>query len=124
MVSTVAGGLFGFTPATVDATGSQAAFYRPWRVAVDAIGNTIVSGDDDRIRQVTPAGVVTSLAGGGIGMANGMGSQARFWFPFGVAFDARSGNIIVADTYNRRLCMMSPANGTFFDADGGAQPLR
>ncbi len=124
VVSTVAGGVFGTTPATVDATGSQAAFYRPWRAAVDASGNIIVGGDDNRIRKITSAAVVTTLAGGELGMDNGIGTQARFWFPFGVAFDARSGNIIVADTYNRRLRTISPANGTLIDAGGGAQPLR
>jgi hypothetical protein len=132
VVSTVAGGIVGTTSATVDATGSQAAFFYPWRVAIDAGGNIIVGGQDNRIRQVTPAGVVTTLAGGvgslvgvvgalqatPISLVDGMGTQARFNLPFGVAFDARSGNIIVADTNSGCLRMVSPTNGTCVDAYG------
>jgi hypothetical protein len=126
VVSTVAGGIVGTSPATVDSSGSQAAFFYPWRVAVDAGGNIVVGGQDNRIRQVTPAGVVTTLAGGvgslaggvealpatPISLVDGMGTQARFNCPFGLAFDARSGNIIVADTNNGCLRMLSPTNGT------------
>jgi hypothetical protein len=122
VVSTVAGGAIGFPSATVDATGSQAAFVYPWRVAADASGNVFVGGEDNRIRQVTPAGVVTTLAGGVGSLVDGMGTQARFNLPFGVAFDARSGNIIVADTNNGRLRVLSPTYGTCVDSDG-AQPL-
>jgi hypothetical protein len=125
VVSTVAGGVVGTTPATIDATGSQAAFFLPWRVAVDASGNIIVGGSDQRISQVTPAGVVTTLAGGGVDSPiDGMGSQARFHNPLGVAFDARSGNIIVADTSGLCLRMLSPANGTSVAAEGSVPPLR
>jgi hypothetical protein len=123
VVSTVAGGVVGST--AVDATGSFAAFFSPWRAAVDSSGNIIVAGQDNRIRQVTPAGVVTTLAGGGVGsLVDGVGTQARFLQPLGVAFDARSGKIIVADTSGLCLRMLSPTNGIFVDAKGSLQPLR
>ncbi len=122
VVSSIAGGIVGTTPATVDATSSQAAFFAPWRVTVDAGGNIIVGGEDRRIRQVTPAGVVTTLVGGGVG-SDGTGTQARFFTPFGVAFDARSGYIIVADANNQCIRMLSPTNGTIvYHGADGAQP--
>jgi hypothetical protein len=104
------------TPASVDATGSQAAFFKPRHVAVDSSDNIIVGGQDNRIRKITSTGVVSTLAGGGL-VSDGMGSQARFNFPSGVAFDARSGYIIVADAGSQCLRMLSPANGTFIDHD-------
>ena len=50
------------------------------------------------IRQITPAGVVTTLAGlaGSIGSADGTGSAALFDYPCGVAVDS-TGNVYVAD---------------------------
>ncbi len=125
MVSTLAGGIVGNIPAIIDSTGSQAAFFFPERVAVDSSGNVIVVGDGGRIRQVTLAGVVTTLAGGGVdSFADGMGTHALFLKPYGVAFDARSGNIIVADTVNQRLRMLSPAHGTCVDHAAIARKLR
>lgn len=49
------------------------------------------------IRKISPAGVVSTLAGGGTGdSANGAGTAAAFHNPFGVAVDA-AGNVYVAD---------------------------
>jgi sugar lactone lactonase YvrE len=69
---------------------------------VDRAGTgNIYVGDTNNftIRQITPAGVVTTLAGSpGIrGGTNGTGSVARFELPEGMAVDS-AGNIYVADT--------------------------
>ncbi len=83
-----------------DGTNSTARFENPYGVAVDTNGNVYVA-DNDTIRKVTPAGVVTTLAGlaGNYGTNDGMGSVARFEGPYGVAVDA-NGNLYVADTFN------------------------
>ena len=68
-------------------------------MAVDSAGNVFVADyDNHTIRKVTPAGVVTTLAGsaGNSGSADGTGSAARFYYPAGVAVDS-AGNVFVAD---------------------------
>src|SRR5205085_2340119 len=82
-----------------DGTGSAARFYDPFGVATDSSGNVYVADTRNHtIRKITPAGVVTTLAGpaGSRGSADGTGSAARFYHPGGVATGS-SGNIYVAD---------------------------
>src|SRR5438094_61997 len=99
VVSTFAG-LAGST-GSANGTGSTARFNFPSGVAVDRAGTgNIYVGDTSNftIRQITPAGVVTTLAGSPLmrGGANGTGSAARFLLPEGMAVDS-AGNIYVAD---------------------------
>jgi hypothetical protein len=93
IVSTLAGS---GTGAFADGTGVGASFSNPYGVAVDASGNIIVADWlNQRIRKVTPGGVVTTLAGSGTrASTNGIGRGASFMDPKGVAVDT-SGNVIV-----------------------------
>ncbi len=93
-----------------DGTGAAAQFYYPNGIAVDGAGNVYVADTDNcTIRLVTPAGVVTTLAGvaGGVGSADGTGGAARFAFPYGVAL-AGAGNLYVADTGNSTIRLVAP----------------
>ena len=95
---------------TADGTGAAARFYIPLGVAVDGPGNVYVADTDNHtIRKITPAGVVTTLAGspGLAGSADGTGAAARFNQPGGVAVDG-SANIYVADTYNYTIRKITP----------------
>jgi hypothetical protein len=103
-VVTTLAGLAG-SPGASDGMGSAAQFHGPSGVAVDSAGNVYV-GDfyNDTIRKVTPEGVVTTLAGlaASSGGADGIGSAARFYYPWGVALDS-AGNVYVADTGNNAI---------------------
>lgn len=104
--STLAGnGTAGFA----DGTGSEAMFDHPSGVAIDAEGNIIVADRyNNRIRKVTPEGVVTTVAGSGsAGMDDGPASYARFHDPYGVAVGP-DGSIYVADLDNHKIRKISP----------------
>jgi streptogramin lyase len=88
-----------------DGTGAAARFDYPHGVAVDAAGNVYVADTDNHaIRKISPAGVVTTLAGAASnrGSADGPGATAGFNSPYGVAVDA-AGNVYVADTSNHLI---------------------
>ncbi len=105
-VATVfAGSTMGFT----NGTGTAAQFNQPYAITMDAAGNFYV-GDriNHAIRKITPAGVVTTLAGNGTaGNVNGTGTAARFNEPIGVAADA-AGNVFVADYINNAIKKVTP----------------
>jgi sugar lactone lactonase YvrE len=116
-VSTIAGGEYGFA----DGVGSAARFYRPTGIASDATGHLYVADSKNhRIRKITPAGEVSTLAGGERGFADGIGSDAKFDEPSGIASDA-AGNLYVADTGNNRIRKITPAGevSTFAGGEGG-----
>lgn len=109
VVSTVAGLATG-GPGSADGTGSVAQFNFPYSSALDSAGNLYVADlYNDTIRQVTPAGVVTTLAGmaGISGVDDGIGSAARFNNPADVAVDS-AGNLYVADQLNHTIRQVTP----------------
>src|SRR5262249_13888429 len=72
----------------VDGTGSGARFSSPRGVAVDSAGTVYVAdANNSRIRKITPAGVVTTLAGGTFGTLDGTGTGAQFNSPQGLVVD-------------------------------------
>ncbi len=127
VVTTLAGLAESFGSA--DGPGSFARFYLPCSVAVDSAGNVYVADTfNHTIRKVTPGGVVTTLAGlaGSYDFADGTGSAARFYNPFGVAVDS-AGNVYVADSRNHMIRKVTPGGvvttlaglaGSYGSADG------
>jgi len=88
-----------------DGTGGMALFSQPSGVAVDAAGNVYVADTvNSTIRKVTPAGVVTTIAGvaGTAGFGDGAGASALFNQPLGLVPDG-SGGLYVVDTGNAAI---------------------
>jgi sugar lactone lactonase YvrE len=103
--------LAGIAPGNVDGVGPNARFRGGGGIAADSLGNLYVAdSDNNTIRKVTPAGVVTTLAGapGLFGTSDGAGPSARFNAPAGIAVDA-TGNVYVADYGNNTVRKVSPA---------------
>ena len=102
-VATLAGGSHGF----VNGVGTEASFYYPMGVALDSSSGTVFVGDrsNHAIRTVAfETGAVATLAGtGSSGFVNGVGTEASFSSPYGVAFDPVSGTVFVADYQNNAV---------------------
>jgi sugar lactone lactonase YvrE len=98
VVTTLAGsGIAG----SADGTGATATFNHPKGIAVDTNGNVYVGDvDNNEIRKVTSAGVVTTLAGTTTpGSADGIGAAASFKLPKGVTLYGDN-TLYVADGNN------------------------
>jgi len=123
VVSAVAGiGIAGFTGDGGPAL--QARFQRPAGLAMDAFGSLFVADlDNHRIRKVSPAGIVTTVAGTGTaGFAGdgGPAESAQLNYPRAVVVDV-SGNLYIADTLNQRVRKVGlDGRITVFVGDGTA----
>ena len=129
-ISTVAGnGKRGFSGDGGDAQSASLRF--PRGVALDTQGNLYIADEQNhRIRRVTPAGTISTVAGNGKGGFSGDGgdsASALLWSPFDLALDTQ-GNLYIADEQNHRIRRVTPA-GTIstvagngkggFSGDGG-----
>jgi len=112
------------TAASVDATGAAASFSTPNGVAVDASGNVYVADQgNNEIRKITPAGVVTTIAGSTTaGNSDGNGTAASFDTPSGIDVDI-SGNIYVTDRGNELIRMITPGGDVTTVAGDGTAAL-
>jgi len=109
---------------SADGTGPAARFAAPYAVAVDSAGNVYVADtDNDTIRQVTPAGVVTTIAGlaGYGGSADGTNNGAQFDEPTGVAVDG-NGNLYVTDVCNHTIRKATPVGTNWVVTTLAGQP--
>lgn len=99
-VSTLAGSAVG----SANGTGTAAQFSAPRGVAVDAEKNVYVADTgNNRIRKITPAGVVSYTSGSGTaGYANGASGSAQYNAPAGIAISPL-GTLYVGDTTNNRI---------------------
>jgi sugar lactone lactonase YvrE len=108
-VVTTLAGFANALPGSTDGAGAVARFFDPQAIAIDASGTLYVADTlNHTIRKITPAGVVTTIAGAPsvIGSADGPGAAARFNFPQSVAVDA-AGEVFVADTGNYTIRKIS-----------------
>jgi uncharacterized protein (TIGR03437 family) len=115
----------------------SASLYNAVRVAVDPAGNVVIADQSNhRIRQVTPAGIITTIAGNGAGTPaagafsgdGGQATAASLNNPTALAITP-AGVIYIADQFNQRIRRITTdgvittiaGNGTAgFSGDGGA----
>jgi sugar lactone lactonase YvrE len=93
-----------------DGIGSAARFYNPEAITVDKDGNLFITDwDNETIRKITPAGMVSIIAGvaGYRGGDDGPGSTASFYSPSGIAVGA-NGNIFIGDPGNNKVRKLTP----------------
>lgn len=111
LMTTVAGtGVAGFSGDGGKATAAQ--LNAPTRIAFDAAGNLyIADSENNRIRRVSPAGTITTVAGDGtpsFGGDGGPATAAKLRQPYDVAVGA-DGSLYIADRYNHRIRRVNAA---------------
>lgn len=83
-VTTIAGGASGY----VDGQGSVARFDLASDLTIDSEGNLfVVDTRNNKIRKISPTGLVTTIAGSTLGQVDGQGILAKFGSPNGIAID-------------------------------------
>ena len=123
VVTTFAGSTIGFQ----NGIGTNAKFNYPVGICIDSDNNLYVAdSDNQRIRKITPSGLVTTIAGGTYGIADGVGSAAQFKWPEILCLDTQN-NLIVGDAASGRIRKITPdgtvttiAGTNFGNLDGPA----
>ena len=114
IITTVAG--TGQCAFTGDGLATSSGLGYPQGVAVDANDNLFISDYFERVRWVSPNGLMTTIAGTGVAGYNGDGglaTSALLYEPTGITLDA-AGDVLVSDYNNGRVRSITafPALGT------------
>jgi hypothetical protein len=117
-VSTFAGS---GTRGSADGTGRLATFSNPMHLCSDLAGNIYVAETgNNKIRKITPDGVVTTFAGtGAAGGTNGPAATARFFQPYGICIDS-TGIIYVVENGGCRVRKIDTTGNVTTLAGSGA----
>jgi hypothetical protein len=123
VISTYAGnGIIGYSGNGGNAT--NASFHKPRGICVDTAGNLFIADPQNNvIRKIYTAGIITTVAGNNIGGFSGDGGPAtiaQLNGPFDVAADA-AGNLFIADWNNFRVRKVTTA-GTITTVAGNGSP--
>ncbi|GAB3940270.1 hypothetical protein GCM10028805_01770 [Spirosoma harenae] len=122
VINTVAGGFTGDGGPATNAHFRRYLFNTPSNLTVDTKGNVyVVDRFQNRIRKVSPNGVITTIAGTGVNGYSGDGgpaTEAQLRHPRGVGLDS-TGNLYIVDQYNSRIRRVDTNNSiTTIAGDG------
>lgn len=116
IITTVAGDKTGgFTGDGVQATATS--LFQPSDVQIDSKGNIYISDSlNGRLRMVNPAGLISTVAGGGTSLQDG-GALQESLAPTGIALDP-NGNVLVVELNYRRVRRVNLAQGAITTVAG------
>lgn len=97
------------TMGAADGVGTEASFNLPTVVTLDSQQNIyVVDRSNNKIRKITPTGIVTTIAGtGDFGSADGLALEATFFYPDGAVVDSQD-NLFVSDQSNHIIRKITP----------------
>ena len=103
IITTIAGtGAYGYSGDGLAATSSQLSY--PYGITIYSGNLYIADTGNQRIRKIDSSGIITTLAGTGVGVFSGDGAlatNAELSSPIGIAVD--SGNVYISDNNNHRI---------------------
>lgn len=115
-VSTFAGS----TEGDADGSGTSAQFSTLGQIAMDSNGNIFVAdAGNNKIKKITPSGVVSAFAGSTQGDVDGIGSAAQLNYPYGIAIDSNN-NVFIADSNNDKIKKITPSGAVTTFAGSGS----
>jgi uncharacterized alkaline shock family protein YloU len=109
------------TSGSTDATGTSARFKYPVGITTDGTNLYVADSNNHTIRKIViSTGVVTTIAGtaGSSGSADGTGTWARFYAPYGITTDGT--NLYVADYSNHTIRKIVISTGVVTTIAGSA----
>jgi trimeric autotransporter adhesin len=127
---TASGTIFTYAGNGADATAGdggpaqQASLQNPVALAFDSNSNLyIADSEGNRVRKITPGGIISTVAGTGVGGEAGDGgpaTQAHLWGPTGVAVDS-TGALLIADLFGSRIRRVDPVTSLISTIAGTSQ---
>src|SRR5262249_50764564 len=92
----------------------------PTSAAADQVGNVYICDQSNhRIRRVSPNGIITTVAGTGVGGYSGEGPalSVKLYYPRSISIDS-AGNVLIAEPYNQRIRYLNVATGVLSTVAG------
>jgi DNA-binding beta-propeller fold protein YncE len=107
-----------------DGMGSYGGLWTPGFMVESLVDNSVWMADPSycRVRRITSNGQISTVAGGGCGYADGMGTYAKMLTPYGLG-RMPNGDIIISDSNNAAIRLISVSTGQVTTIAGGINSM-